>query len=251
MKTISAYVTMKNTLKCISFLSLFPFILSGCTSTPAPISALPTDARSVVLRPTQSKQAKNVVRLLKQAPADYQIWLNQTTFRKARVKDFEKYLHDNQVDMVVPTYQLLRSARDWAKCGREPYAIPSPELWGNLLNTLKIFKYMHDAGILTDFEVTSVYRDYSLNLCAGGAPGSKHVYNSAIDFRIGPENPYRTEDLLKIEDSKIKLCHFWKTNGAPLNMGLGVYASGQIHIDTQGYRTWGPDHSSASSICHF
>ena len=27
--------------------------------------------------------------------------------------------------------------------------------------------------------------------------------------------------------------------GQSSNMGLGLYASGQIHIDTQGYRTWG------------
>ena len=32
-------------------------------------------------------------------------------------------------------------------------------------------------------------------------------------------------------------------------MGLGVYASGQIHIDSAGYRTWGPDHKSTSSPC--
>jgi len=34
-------------------------------------------------------------------------------------------------------------------------------------------------------------------------------------------------------------------------MGLGLYASGQIHIDTQGYRTWGPDLTRNSSMCNF
>ena len=30
-----------------------------------------------------------------------------------------------------------------------------------------------------------------------------------------------------------------------------LYASGQIHIDTQGYRTWGPDLSRYSSMCNY
>jgi hypothetical protein len=33
--------------------------------------------------------------------------------------------------------------------------------------------------------------------------------------------------------------------------GYWFYASGQIHIDTQGYRTWGPDHSRNSSMCNY
>ena len=31
-------------------------------------------------------------------------------------------------------------------------------------------------------------------------------------------------------------------------MGIGLYSSGQIHIDTQGYRTWGPDLTRNSSM---
>lgn len=33
--------------------------------------------------------------------------------------------------------------------------------------------------------------------------------------------------------------------------GAGPYALGQIHIDTQGYRTWGPDLSRNSSMCNY
>ncbi|MEG1091354.1 MAG: peptidase M15, partial [Acinetobacter sp.] len=29
------------------------------------------------------------------------------------------------------------------------------------------------------------------------------------------------------------------------------YASGQIHIDTQGYRTWGPSLGRNSSMCNY
>ena len=106
------------------------------------------------------------------------------------------------------------------------------------------------AKVLTDFEVTSVYRDLTLNQCAGGASSSRHLFNSAIDFRIGPEYP-QPEDYAFIENTKFKLCQFWEQHGQSLNMGLGLYASGQIHIDTQGYRTWGPDLSRYSSMCNY
>jgi hypothetical protein len=61
----------------------------------------------------------------------------------------------------------------------------------------------------------------------------------------------QAEDYAFIENSKFKLWQFWVQYGQSLNMGLGLYASGQIHIDTQGYRTWGPDHSRHSSMCNF
>ncbi|MDI9705412.1 peptidase M15, partial [Acinetobacter baumannii] len=35
------------------------------------------------------------------------------------------------------------------------------------------------------------------------------------------------------------------------NMGLGVYASGHIHIDTQGYRTLRPDLTRNTPMCNF
>lgn len=101
---------------------------------------------------------------------------------------------------------------------------------------------------IDQFTVTSVYRNYALNRCAGGAGGSKHVFNAALDFRIGSENPDPIEQI-RIENTKKKLCEFWIEQGEALNMGLGVYASGQIHIDTAGYRTWGVDHRYTSSPC--
>ena len=126
----------------------------------------------------------------------------------------------------------------------------SRELWSNQVPTLRVFKYLVAANVLTDFEVTSVYRDLPLNQCAGGANSSRHLFNSAIDFRIGPEYP-QAQDYAAIENTKFKLCQFWLQHGQSLNMGLGLYASGQIHIDTQGYRTWGPDLSRRSSMCNY
>ncbi len=102
--------------------------------------------------------------------------------------------------------------------------------------------------MIDDFTVTSVYRNFALNRCASGADSSKHVFNAALDFRIGSEIP-NADEFAVIQQTKNKLCQFWLLKGATLNMGLGVYASGQIHIDSSGYRTWGPDHKSTSSPC--
>ena len=32
-------------------------------------------------------------------------------------------------------------------------------------------------------------------------------------------------------------------------MGMSLYPSGRVHIDTSGWRTWGADHSRGSAFC--
>ncbi|TXJ08469.1 MAG: peptidase M15 [Acinetobacter sp.] len=241
---------MQNTIKCFLFLAASPFLLSGCNTTPTqkPIHPLPQNTRPVLLSPQATTTNPPHTLQLQQPPANYIVWLNQAD-HKQRVQLYEQYLKEHHANRAVPMYQLLRSARDWQKCGAEPYSVPTPELWSNLLPTLQVIQYLAETGVLREYEVTSVYRDYSLNLCAGGAAGSRHVYNAAVDFRIGVASPTHAEDFVLLEYTKTKLCDFWRNHGQSINMGLGVYASGQIHIDTQGYRTWGADHTRNTSIC--
>lgn len=182
-------------------------------------------------------------------PYAYNSWI-AVTDNLRQVREYEKFLNAEGVGNIIPSFELLRTARDWQKCGRSQYMVPNRELWRNQIPTLKVFKYLVASKVLTDFEVTSVYRDLPLNQCAGGASSSRHLYNSAIDFRIGPEFP-QPQDYAFIENTKFRLCQFWTQYGQSLNMGLGLYASGQIHIDTQGYRTWGPDLSRYSSMCYY
>lgn len=207
-------------------------------------------------QPTLLPPAPNLLPTVKPAnitgrvvPFSYVEWLARGDNRQ-RVQEYERFLQRNQVANVIPMHELLRTARSWEKCGYDEYAVPTPELWDNAISTLKIFSYLVGNDILTNFEVTSVYRDLTLNECAGGAKASKHLYNAAIDFRLGSEYP-QAQELFQIEQSKNKLCHFWFQHGASLNMGLGVYRSGQIHIDTQGFRTWGADLTRMSSPCYY
>lgn len=185
--------------------------------------------------------------LIKKIPSSYFLWISQDNHLQ-HVKAYEDFLTKNNVNNVIPTFELLRTARDWKQCGREEYLIPPKTVWENQVPTLKVFRYLMATKTLTQFEVTSAYRDFQMNRCAGGAVSSRHILNAAIDFRIGPEHP-AAKDYTNIEKTKFKLCQFWKQYGSDLNMGLGTYTTGQIHIDTQGYRTWGPDHTQSTSIC--
>ncbi|MFZ2553944.1 MAG: peptidase M15A, partial [Psychrobacter urativorans] len=35
------------------------------------------------------------------------------------------------------------------------------------------------------------------------------------------------------------------------NFGLGLYSTGAIHLDTEGYRKWGFQHASSASACRY
>jgi hypothetical protein len=46
-----------------------------------------------------------------------------------------------------------------------------------------------------------------------------------------------------------RLCEFWREEGESWNMGVSRYPTGRIHIDRNGYRTWGASHKRGSSYC--
>jgi len=237
---------MKHVLKGLLGLSLIPLVMIGCTTSPQKQGQV-ADGKRIFIPQERIILERPIPP--KTVPYAYNSWI-AIGDNLRRVREYESFLERNGVGNIIPSFELLRSARDWQKCGRSQYMIPNRELWNNQIPTLRVFKSLVAAKVLTDFEVTSVYRDLPLNQCAGGANSSRHLFNSAIDFRIGPEIP-QAQDYAFIENTKFKLCQFWTQHGQSLNMGLGLYASGQIHIDTQGYRTWGPDLSRHSSMCNY
>ncbi len=104
--------------------------------------------------------------------------------------------------------------------------------------TLRLVARLRDDDVLDPRRARSVYRDDAVNSCAGGAKGSKHLQNIALDF-----------DLPSAENNVARLCDFWREHGRKQNMGLGFYTPTAIHIDTAGYRTWGSDHTWRTSLC--
>ena len=239
---------MKDILKSLLSVSAISLLMIGCTSSPQKGQTITTTNGQRIFIPQEKITFERPIPQ-KVMPTSYRNWLINNN-NQSQAREYERFLEQNNVGNIIPSFELFKTARDWQKCGKSEYMVPNREIWGNQIQTLRVFKYLVASKVLTDFEVTSVYRDLPLNQCAGGAGSSRHLFNSAIDFRIGPAYP-RAEDYAFIENTKFKLCQFWAQHGQSLNMGLGLYASGQIHIDTQGYRTWGADLSRNSSMCNF
>ncbi|WP_114227284.1 MULTISPECIES: D-Ala-D-Ala carboxypeptidase family metallohydrolase [Sphingomonas] len=165
-----------------------------------------------------------------QDEAGYRRWIGGQSWRPGLVASFHRYLMDNQVGFVVPTWQLLRTASDWAKCGAEPFEVPPITQWANVIQTLR---YVRDYVVpaIGPVEAVSAYRNPILNQCAGGAPESVHMTMSAID--LVPLLPIDRGTLMS------RLCSGHAINGPRYNVGLGFYTKLRFHVDSWKYRTWG------------
>lgn len=228
---------------CVTIYGCHSYPPTSVSSQPHPKSNPP----SVLLPTTLPARQASHIPLNTPASIDYQSWLSQNNHLQ-QVVEYKNFLSQHQVTLPVPDEQFFRSARNWQQCNSEQFSVPEPTLWNNALPTLTILNTLLQQQIISDIELTSTYRPAELNRCAGGAKSSSHLNNNAIDFRIGPPQP-SVLDQQFIEQNKRQLCKFWQQHGKALNMGVGVYSTGQIHIDTQGFRTWGVDHTWHSSPC--
>jgi hypothetical protein len=167
----------------------------------------------------------------------YRSWYLAASWRAAQVKAFNDYLLGAQVGGIVPTWQLLRTATAWKDCGGQPFEVPPTEEWPHMVQTLR---YVRDYVIpaVGPVEPVSVYRNPSLNVCAGGAPESAHMLDSAID--LVPLKPIDRITLMRT------LCTTHTQHGAPYSAGLGFYAYLRFHIDSTKYRRWNMDPAVAT-----
>ena len=84
--------------------------------------------------------------------------------------------------------------------------------------------------------ISSGHRDHARNAAAGGARGSQHTHGNAIDLQTA-----RLSD-----EEKAKVLAAAISNGA---RGIGIYPSGNIHIDTRDAPAiWGPNGYRGSPI---
>ncbi|WP_227511752.1 MULTISPECIES: D-Ala-D-Ala carboxypeptidase family metallohydrolase [unclassified Psychrobacter] len=183
------------------------------------------------------------------ASIDFDDWLNSNSFRAQEVANYHRYLSAQiGAQNVPPLEELLTTARSWDKCGYEPYQLPPQELWSNIVPTLRLYTNLKNQGILpASSKIRSVYRSPGLNGCAGGANNSKHMTAGAIDIWV----PEYANDFWQLSNLQDNLCQYWQYQGQSHNFGLGLYSTGAIHLDTQGYRKWGFHHTSSSSSCRY
>jgi hypothetical protein len=153
------------------------------------------------------------------------------------VASFNNYLTTYGVGGIVPTWQLLRTATSWQRCGAQPYEVPPTSEWPNVVQTLR---YVRDYVIpaVGPVEPVSAYRNPLHNICAGGAAESAHKHYSAID--LVPLRPTTREALMRT------LCAVHARRGLPYGVGLGFYAFLRFHVDTTKYRRWGADAGSTT-----
>jgi hypothetical protein len=168
----------------------------------------------------------------------YRRWYMATAARQAGVTGFNNYLLTYNVGGVVPTWQLLRTASSWMRCGAQPFEVPPLAEWPNIVQTLR---YIRDYVVpaIGPVEAVSAYRNPHLNSCAGGARESAHKHYSAID--MVPLRATTREQLMRT------LCAVHARRGLPYGVGLGFYAYLRFHVDTTKFRRWGAD--SGSSTC--
>jgi hypothetical protein len=160
----------------------------------------------------------------------YRNWYMAAPWHATTIKAFDDYLTMWGVGGVVPTWQLLRTASDWQKCGAQPFEIPPTETWPNVVQTLRYIRG-HVIPIVGPVEPVSAYRSDLLNRCAGGAQESAHRLFQAID--MVPLNPITRDALIR------QLCAVHARHGAPYGAGLGFYVGLRFHVDTRKFRTWG------------
>jgi hypothetical protein len=167
----------------------------------------------------------------------YRNWYLASPAHAIAVKAFNDYLTSAQVAGILPTWQLLRTASSWQECGGQPFEVPPPEDWPHIVQTLR---YVHDYVVprVGPVEAVSVYRNPSLNKCAGGAPESAHKTDSAID--MVPLTPIDRVTLMR------ELCGDHSEHGSAYNAGLGFYAYLRFHVDSTKFRRWNMDPAVAA-----
>jgi hypothetical protein len=170
----------------------------------------------------------------------YRSWYLSAPHRQALVSGFNGYLATYQVAGVVPTWQLLRTASMWRRCGAQPFEVPPAAEWPNIVQTLR---YIRDFVIpaIGPVEAVSAYRNPLLNACAGGVPGSAHQHYQAVD--LVPLRPTTREQLMET------LCAAHLRRGSPYQVGLGFYSFLRFHVDSMRFRKWGMGEAPEASRC--
>lgn len=170
----------------------------------------------------------------------YQAWYKAAPWHAPYVSAFHDYLAASGVAGVVPTWQLLRTASSWQRCGSDPFEVPPTAAWPHIVQTLR---YVRDHVVpeIGPVEVVSGYRNPHLNVCAGGAPASSHKHYSAID--MVPLTPTSRPELMS------RLCRTHAARGTPYHAGLGFYAFLRFHVDSTRFRRWGLDSMPDAPPC--
>lgn len=170
----------------------------------------------------------------------YRAWVMADPSRMVQVKAFNDYLVSHGVGGVAPTWQLIRTASDWHKCGDQPFEVPPTDHWPNIVNALRYVGAFVEP-LIGQVEPVSAYRNPHLNTCADGSARSTHLVGGGVD--MVPLVPTTREQLIE------KLCRLQVEKGWWNQVGLGIYKGVRFHIDTTRYRDWGAQGANGGWGC--
>jgi Peptidase M15 len=175
-----------------------------------------------------------------QAEADYHAWLAREPAARAQVIAFRTYLQAKQIEQVVPTWQLVRTASMWRECSGPRFEVAPYTEWEHIARTLSFIR-SHVEPVVGPVQAMSGYRNGALNQCSGGAPGSAHRHFYALD--LVPLRPIDRQGMIR------SLCRIHEWRGEGYEIGLGFYTGLRFHVDSKGFRRWGSDGRGATSPC--
>ena len=176
-----------------------------------------------------------------QTPADFRAWLERSPANRAQLESFRSRLAAEGVEGIVPLWQLVRTSSSWRQCGAQPFEVAPADKWQHIVATLK---FVRDDVIpaVGRVEALSAYRNERLNACSAGAPRSAHRLFFALDLTPVAPDVSRDEMIRGI-------CVAHARDGRRYDAGLGFYSGRRFHVDSSGFRKWGPNGSGATSPC--
>ena len=176
-----------------------------------------------------------------QGAKEFQAWLEASPANAGALSAFHAYLAAENVEKVVPLWQLVRTSSSWRECGAEPFEAPPADKWDHIITTLKFVRDRVEPAV-GDVEPLSVYRNAKLNACSDGAPKSAHRELFALDLTPVDKALDRSAMIRSV-------CAAHARDGRAYDAGLGFYSGTRFHVDSSGYRKWGPNGKSTTSPC--
>lgn len=176
-----------------------------------------------------------------QTAEDFDHWLRSAPEKRSELLAFRDYLAAERVEGVVPLWQLVRTSSSWRQCGAEPFEAPPADKWRHIVATLK---FVRDRVVpaVGEVEALSAYRNSELNACSNGAPKSAHRHFFALDL-TPVDAAVGRGDLIR------SVCAAHARHGHAYEAGLGFYSGRRFHVDSRGFRKWGPNGRGATSPC--
>ena len=115
----------------------------------------------------------------------YRSWYMALPSRAVAVGHFNNYLKTYGVADVVPTWQLLRTASYWHRCGAQPFEVAPLAEWPNIVQTLR---YVRDRVIPTIGPV-EVYCQKVWKPQPFGSPPGADAYRAIHSGFVLPKPP--------------------------------------------------------------